>query len=61
MSSSTREPYRQHSRSSSDTHVPDLEKGDAGPNKEEEEAVEEKVSIINFSQRDLHQNTSATI
>lgn len=42
MSSSIREDYRQHSRSSSDTHIPDLEKGDARPDKEEEEAVEEK-------------------
>jgi hypothetical protein len=44
MSSSTREEYRQHSRSSSDTHIPDLEKGDARPDKEGEEIVEEKVS-----------------
>jgi hypothetical protein len=44
MSSSTREEYRQHSRSSSDTHIPDLEKGDARPDKEGEEVVEEKVS-----------------
>jgi hypothetical protein len=45
MSSSTREEYRQHSRSSSDTHIPDLEKGDARPDKEGEEVVEEKVSF----------------
>jgi hypothetical protein len=45
MSSSTREEYRRHSRSSSDTHIPDLEKGDARPDKEGEEIVEEKVSI----------------
>jgi hypothetical protein len=45
MSSSTREEYRQHSRSSSDTHIPDLEKGDARPDKEGEEVAEEKVSI----------------
>jgi hypothetical protein len=45
MSSPTREEYRQHSRSSSDTHIPDLEKGDARPDKEGEEVVEEKVSI----------------
>lgn len=42
MASST-EPYRQHSRSSSDTHVQDLEKGEAKPN-EEEDTIEEKVS-----------------
>jgi uncharacterized protein YkvS len=45
MPSSTREEYRRHSRSSSDTHIPDLEKGDARPDKEEEEVVEGKVSI----------------
>jgi hypothetical protein len=59
MSSSTREEYRQHSRSSSDTHIPDLEKGDARPDKEEEEIVEEKVRIINFTQRSYCQNTLA--
>jgi hypothetical protein len=54
MSSSIREDYRQHSRSSSDTHIPDLEKGDARPDKEEEEAVEEKVRDLNFTLREIH-------
>jgi hypothetical protein len=60
MSSSIREDYRQHSRSSSDTHIPDLEKGDARPDKEEEEAVEEKVCDFNFTLREIRQNAFAT-
>lgn len=59
MASST-EPYRQHSRSSSDTHVQDLEKGEARPN-EEGDVIEEKVSKVysyteistNFSKREF--------
>jgi hypothetical protein len=42
---SAKEEYRQHSRSSSDTHIPDLEKGEARPNKEEEDVIKEKVCI----------------
>lgn len=32
-----------HSRSSSETHIPDLEKGEAIPQHEEQEAIEEQV------------------
>jgi hypothetical protein len=60
MSSSIREDYRQHSRSSSDTHIPDLEKGDARADKEEEEDVEEKVCDLNFTLRETRQNAFAT-
>ena len=46
--SSAKEEYRQHSRSSSDTHTPDLEKGEARPDKAEEEVFQEKVCISQF-------------
>jgi hypothetical protein len=36
----------QHSRNSSKTDIPDLEKGEARPEKEEEEIIEEKVSLF---------------
>jgi hypothetical protein len=39
---STKEEFRHHSRDSSNTHVPDLENGEARPDKEEE-VVEQNV------------------
>jgi hypothetical protein len=35
-----------HSRSSSKTDIVDLEKGEAGPEKEQEEIIEEEVSLF---------------
>jgi hypothetical protein len=39
-----------HSRSSSETHIPDLERGDAKPEREEKDMEQDKVRVCTVTQ-----------